>query len=171
MTIAGVEADVLLVDPGARRIEAVLKALAPGPRLPPVVLLGGDASANPSRHLRAGARAILPREASAAAIEAAIEAVAAGLVVLHPSAVPGGVALRSNTRRARDETRTEALTRRELEVLGMMSEGLGNRAIARQLAISTHTVKFHVAAILHKLHARSRTEAVTAGMRLGLLLV
>jgi DNA-binding NarL/FixJ family response regulator len=170
-TIAGVEADVLLVDPGARRIEAVLKALAPGPRLPPVVLLGGDASANPSRHLRAGVRAILPREASASELAAGIEAVAAGLVVLHPSGVPGAVAPRSNMRRARDETRTEALTRRELEVLGMMAEGLGNRAIARQLGISTHTVKFHVAAILHKLHARSRTEAVTAGMRLGLLLV
>jgi DNA-binding NarL/FixJ family response regulator len=53
----------------------------------------------------------------------------------------------------------------------MMAEGMGNRAIAQHLGISTHTVKFHIAAILDKLHARSRTEAVTSGLRLGWLMV
>jgi DNA-binding NarL/FixJ family response regulator len=48
---------------------------------------------------------------------------------------------------------------------------MGNRAIAQHLGISTHTVKFHIAAILDKLHARSRTEAVTSGLRLGWLMV
>lgn len=171
-TGAGVEADVLLVDPGPRRIEAVLKALPPVPRLPPVVLLAGDlASPASMRLLRAGVRAILPRDASAPEIAAGIEAVAAGLVVLHPSAVPVAPKQGPSTRRARGETGTEPLTRRELEVLGMMAEGMGNRAIAQHLGISTHTVKFHIAAILDKLNARSRTEAVTTGMRLGLLLV
>lgn len=165
---AGVEADVLLLDPGARRVEAVLNALPPGQRLPSVVLLGGDSSPVSGRLLRAGVRAILPRDASASEIGAGIEAVAAGLVVLHPSAVPGAAAPRPSTT---GETRSEPLTRRELEVLSMMAEGLGNRAIARQLGISTHTVKFHVAAILDKLHARSRTAAVSAGVRLGLLMV
>src|SRR5262245_8408120 len=171
ITVVGVEADVLLVDPGARRLEAVLETLPPGPRLPPIVLLGDGSSSTSTRLLRAGVRAILPRDASASEIGAGIEAVSAGLVVLHPSTVPGAAASASSPRRARSETRTEALTRRELEVLGMMAEGLGNRAIARQLGISTHTVKFHVAAILDKLHARSRTAAVSAAMRLGLLMV
>ena len=53
----------------------------------------------------------------------------------------------------------------------MIAEGLGNRAIAGHLGISTHTVKFHIAAILDKLPARRRAEAVAVGIRLGLLMV
>ncbi len=53
----------------------------------------------------------------------------------------------------------------------MMADGMSNRAIAQRLGISTHTVKFHIASILDKLNARSRTDAVIIGMRLGLLMV
>ena len=53
----------------------------------------------------------------------------------------------------------------------MLAEGLGNKAIAARLGISTHTVKFHVAAILQKLGAKSRAEAVTIGVRRGLLMI
>jgi two-component system, NarL family, response regulator YdfI len=171
-TGAGTEADVLLVDPGTRRLEAVLRTLPPVPRLPPVVLLTGDiVLPASSRLLRAGVRAILPRDASAPEIVAGIEAVAAGLVVLHPSAVLVAATQGPSARRAGGDTGFEPLTRRELEVLGMMAEGMGNRAIAQHLKISTHTVKFHIAAILEKLNARSRTEAVTTGVRRGLLMV
>ena len=62
-----------------------------------------------------------------------------------------------------------ALTPRELEVIGLMAHGLGNKSIARELGISTHTAKFHVASVLTKLGARSRTEAVSLGIRLGLV--
>ena len=65
--------------------------------------------------------------------------------------------------------RGAALTPRELEILGMMAEGLRNRAIATHLGISGYTVKFHVASILAKLGAASRTEAVTLGVRHGLI--
>lgn len=165
------DADVLLMDPGARPAETVLRALPQAPRLPPVVLLAGElAPAAFVRLLRAGVRAILPRDASAPEIAAGIEAVAAGLVVLHPSA-PIAVTRTPSARRAGDEAGTDPLTPRELEILTMMAEGLGNRAIAQGLGISTHTVKFHIAAILDKLNARSRTEAVTTGMRRGLLMV
>jgi len=61
------------------------------------------------------------------------------------------------------------LTPRELEVLGLMAMGLGNKLIAAELGISTHTTKFHVAAVLAKLGAHSRTEAVALGMRRGLV--
>jgi DNA-binding CsgD family transcriptional regulator len=63
----------------------------------------------------------------------------------------------------------ETLTPRETEVLRMLAEGAGNKQIARRLGISEHTVKFHVGSILAKLNAASRTEAVTLGVRRGLI--
>jgi len=61
------------------------------------------------------------------------------------------------------------LTARELAVLRLVAEGLGNKEIAARLDISAHTVKFHVASVLAKLGAQSRTEAVSTGLRTGLL--
>lgn len=61
------------------------------------------------------------------------------------------------------------LTPREVEVLRMLADGASNKAIAWKLSISEHTAKFHVASILSKLRAGTRTEAVTAGVRLGLI--
>ena len=63
----------------------------------------------------------------------------------------------------------EHLTRRELEVLEVLAEGLSNRAIASRLGISEHTVKFHVASIFAKLGAENRTDAVRRGVRQGLI--
>ena len=168
----GSQADVLLMDPGVRSAEAILRALARVARLPPIVLVGGDpAPAALGRLLRAGVRAILPRDASAPEIAVGIEAVVAGLVVLHPSAAPLSRSRAARNGRTPGETQTDALTPRELEILAMMAEGMRNRTIASRLGISTHTVKFHIAAILDKLNARSRTEAVTIGLRQGLLMV
>lgn len=61
-----------------------------------------------------------------------------------------------------------ALTRREQQVLDLISAGEPNRAIASALGISENTVKNHVRALLEKLHARSRTDAVVRGVSLGL---
>jgi DNA-binding NarL/FixJ family response regulator len=63
----------------------------------------------------------------------------------------------------------EPLTRRELDVLELMADGLPNKAIAGRLGISDQTVKFHVAAIIGKLAAANRTEAVRIALRRGLL--
>jgi DNA-binding CsgD family transcriptional regulator len=63
----------------------------------------------------------------------------------------------------------EALTPREIEVLRLMGDGLVNKEIAERLSISEHTAKFHVASILGKLQASSRTDAVAQGMRRGLI--
>nr|WP_277922584.1 response regulator transcription factor [Coleofasciculus sp. FACHB-1120] len=65
----------------------------------------------------------------------------------------------------------QALTPREIEVLGMLALGMGNKNIAKHLSISEHTVKFHVSSIFQKLNASSRTEAVTLGARLGLIML
>ena len=99
-------------------------------------------------------RGALPREADARQIDAAIRAVAAGLIVRAPVAREGGFgAMRESDGHA-------LLTPRELEVLAALAEGMTNKAIARRLDISLHTVKFHVESLFRKLGARTRTEAV-----------
>jgi DNA-binding CsgD family transcriptional regulator len=99
-------------------------------------------------------RGALPREADARQIDAAIRAVAAGLVVrTMPPRDDGFGAMRESNGQA-------LLTPRELEVLAALAEGLTNKAIARRLDISLHTVKFHVESLFRKLGARTRTEAV-----------
>nr|WP_228035594.1 response regulator transcription factor [Oculatella sp. LEGE 06141] len=66
---------------------------------------------------------------------------------------------------------SQVLTPREIEVLGMLAEGLGNKAIAKRLSISEHTVKFHISSIFTKFGVSSRTEAVMLGARQGLILL
>jgi two-component system, NarL family, response regulator YdfI len=120
--------------------------------------------------LRAGVRAILPSDVSPGHLIAALQAAVAGLVVLHPSDV--GTALVSAAPVSQPVAELlEPLTRREGEVLQMLASGLGNKEIAARLSISDHTVKFHVASILGKLGASSRTEAVSLGIRHGLVLL
>jgi NarL family two-component system response regulator YdfI len=166
-----VQPDVLLVDLGAVRVGAWLRDLGIL-RLPPAVVMLTDDTRPPLgvELLRRGGRAILPRHASSEEIVAAIEAVAAGLVVLHPEAI---TSLRSATlaRPGAAAVADQALTAREIEILSLIAEGLGNKAIAVRLRISNHTVKFHIASIFAKLNAGSRTEAVTIGVRQGLIMI
>ncbi|MCL4297288.1 MAG: response regulator transcription factor [Anaerolineae bacterium] len=115
----------------------------------------------------AGARGLLLRNTDTEKLLAALLAVAQGLVVLDPTLTTAAL--------PSPETElprlAEALTPRELEVLQLLAEGLANKAIARRLDISDHTVKFHVNAILSKLGAQSRTDAVVRATRLGLILL
>lgn len=120
--------------------------------------------------LRSGVRAILPGDMSSDQIVASLEAAAAGLIVLHPAEVEAMFPAAEPTSSALAEL-IEPLTPRESEVLQMLASGLANKEIATRLAISEHTVKFHVASILGKLGAASRTEAVTLGIRRGLVLL
>jgi DNA-binding NarL/FixJ family response regulator len=118
--------------------------------------------------LRLGVRVLLSRDASAAEILAAVETAATGMAVVDPRELETLLAANAS---APVSAETHTLTARELEVLRMMAEGAANKAIAWKLGISDHTVKFHVASILGKLHAASRTEAVTVGVRKGLILL
>lgn len=151
---------------------AALFALGAGPGAPALVILADDAhGARAAEALRSGVRAILPRQATASEIVAAVEAAATGLVVLHRDAVDSLLPALSSAPRALPASPNQALTPREIEVLGMLAEGLGNKAIAWNLSISEHTVKFHVASIFAKLNASSRTEAVTLGIRQGWIML
>ena len=118
------------------------------------------------RAVRGGVRAVLPRTATIDAIVAAIDAAAAGLIVL-PADVIGGVA----TPPAAPAAPAEPLTPREVQILALLAEGLVNKQIAFRLGISRHTVKTHLGALFHKLGATTRTEAVAAGARVGILLL
>ena len=119
--------------------------------------------------LRLGVRAMLSRDASQAEILAAVEAAANGLAVLDPRELDALLSSAIPAQAAAAET--SALTARELEVLRMMADGASNKIIAWKLGISEHTVKFHVASILAKLAAGTRTEAVTIAIRRGLVLL
>ena len=132
----------------------------------PVIALLSDAT-DAADVWSAGARGLLLRDTSAENLSAAIAAVVHGLVVLDPTFAVA-------TPRARELSSSqpiEELTPRELQVLRLLAEGKSNKEIARALGISEHTVKFHVNAILGKLNAQSRTEAVVSATRLGLILL
>ena len=163
------DAEVILADAGHHSLEEWLEefqeaALAAGP---PLLVMFEEAAANLAvRAVQAGVRGVLPSEAGAEQILSALNAVSKGLVVLHPAEV-------NAARPAGSEAPEliEPLTPREREVLQMLAIGLGNKEIAARMKISEHTAKFHVAQILGKLGASSRTEAVAIGMRLGLVLL
>jgi DNA-binding NarL/FixJ family response regulator len=115
----------------------------------------------------AGVRAILLRETTAEQLLAAITAVGQRLVVI--TAELSGQLLSAPP--TPDLDPSESLTSRDQEVLQLVAEGLTNKAIAQELSISEHTVKFHINTIMGKLNAQSRTAAVVRATRLGLILL
>jgi two-component system, NarL family, response regulator YdfI len=121
--------------------------------------------------LRAGVRGILPNQATPNEMVSTIVATASGLTVIHPDVMESLISLFAIVNRSLPSPPTQALTTREIEVLGMLAEGLGNKTIARRLNLSEHTVKFHISSIFSKLNASSRTEAVILGARQGLILL
>lgn len=114
----------------------------------------------------ASIRAVLPLNASTAEVVAAIVAAAADLTVLTQAQVRR---LFRSRQSMEPGVLVEPLTPRELQVLRMLADGLGNKEIASKLGISDHTAKFHVTQILGKLGAGSRTEAVAIGIRRGIV--
>jgi NarL family two-component system response regulator YdfI len=137
---------------------------------PAIVLLTSEGQPEwTAEALRTGVRALLPRDAPAAAILAAVEAAANGLAVIDPQELEGLLGAPGPVDAA--DAGGAPLTPREMEVLRMMADGAANKEIAWKLAISEHTVKFHVASVMGKLNASSRTEAVTRGLRRGLILM
>jgi two-component system, NarL family, response regulator YdfI len=107
-----------------------------------------------------GGGALLQQNATSEQIISSIHSSSIGLVTLDSSLVPQPEA---------PEDLSEELTPRESEVLRLLAEGFGNREIANRLNISEHTIKFHIRSILAKLGAATRTEAVTRGLRAGLI--
>ncbi len=112
---------------------------------------------------------MVPLDASAAQLQAAVQAVAQELVLLPKEQMQRLYEKRTLVEVFNNETLDETLTTREREVLELVGQGLSNKLIARHLQISDHTVKFHISSISSKLGASSRTDAVTRGLRHGLI--
>ena len=117
----------------------------------PAVSLGG---------LAGESAGLLPVDAGPAQVDAALRAVAAGLQVRAPG-LPSGFAMLGEA--------PPLLTPREIEVLALVGDGHSNKAAARRLGISQHTVKYHLEAVFTKLDVRTRAEAVREGLRRGLV--
>jgi NarL family two-component system response regulator YdfI len=171
--IMDVEPDAVLMDVSGDNSDAALDVLVSSDLAAetPVILLTDHSRPGwTAEALRSGVRAILPSDVSPDQLAAALQAVIAGLVVVHPSEIPAALPQGAVARPPLAEL-AEPLTPREREVLQLLASGLVNKEIAARLSISEHTVKFHVASILGKLGAATRTEAVSLGIRRGLVLL
>jgi DNA-binding NarL/FixJ family response regulator len=139
-----------------------------------VVIAGESDEGETLDALYAGASAILPPWAESTEIAAAIDLARRGLTLLPRDVLDRLLDASSPT--AEESLRDDgasgvSLTPREHQVLAAMADGASNKVIARRLGISLHTAKFHVAAILAKLDADSRTEAVARAAHLGLVML
>lgn len=144
-------------------VEADPEGAVSGSEGPPVLALMADADAARAAWA-AGARGLLPRDVDGDALLAALGAVSRGLVVID-AAFAGDLVPQP----APLPDAAEPLTDREREVLALLAEGLPNKRIADRLGVAERTTRYHVAQILAKLGAQSRTEAVVTGARLGLV--
>jgi two-component system nitrate/nitrite response regulator NarL len=114
----------------------------------------------------AGILGALARDAPPAAVRAALACAAQGLVVMDPGFHRGRAAPSGERRHAEP---MDSLTPREVEVLALLATGMPNKLIAHHLGISEHTAKFHVTAVMGKLGAQSRTDAVIRAARRGMV--
>ncbi|MGB3668542.1 MAG: response regulator transcription factor [Phormidesmis sp.] len=157
-----------------------------GTRLSVLGLVNDGAAIAPTSLLQlisTGTVSLLPVGVSAHELRAAIAAILSGFTVFHPD-ITEMLSLASDTALdplasdplistadSLSKTVTEPLTPREIQVLNQLAGGLTNKAIAIALHISEHTVKFHISSLLSKLNVTSRTEAVTVGIRAGLVML
>lgn len=157
---------ILAVAPGEEAADVLVVEVRQGEQVPPdaaafdgaVLVLTDD----PALAADVSLAGVLPLTAPERQVAAAVGALAEGLTIRVPGAgrePPGFAPKEPGTR--------PLLTPREVEVLALVGQGQSNKAIARKLGISAHTVKYYLEAIFQKLDVRSRAEAVTRGLRLG----
>ena len=145
------EPDITLIETTGEQFEAIIDFLAASQLASEATILVLSDHFEPRRvieALRAGVRAVLPSDISAEQLVASLEAVAAGLVVMHPTEVGAMFPLTSTSQPL--AVLSESLTRRETEVLQMLASGLANKEIAARFAISEHTVSAQLTIGLHK---------------------
>ena len=171
--VEDLQPEIVLLDLDSPSDESLAAAIQSGGALvnSSVMILTEDPESLAVDVLGSGLRAILPRYATPEEIIAAIQAAATGLVALHPEVFDSMLSRIRPGQQSELDPSGQILTPREIEVLRMIAEGLGNKEIASKLSISDHTVKFHISSIFAKLGASNRAEAVTLGIRHGLIMV
>jgi two-component system NarL family response regulator len=169
--VAKARADVVLldleIDGGGVLACSRLREVRPDVRV--VVLTHADDDADLAGAVRAGARGYLRKDTAPEELVSAVRTVASGGSLLSPAMAARMLDEFAVLVRRQDSLSGAALSRRELEVLTLVAQGLGNRAIADRLFISENTVKNHVRNIHEKLQVHSRMEAVVRAVRDGLL--
>jgi NarL family two-component system response regulator YdfI len=171
--VEDLQPEIVLLDLDSPSDESLSAAIQSGGALvnSSVMILTEDPESLAVDVLGSGLRAILPRYATPEEIIAAIQAAATGLVALHPEVFDSMLSRIRPGQQSELDPSGQILTPREIEVLRMIADGLGNKEIASKLSISDHTVKFHISSIFAKLGASNRAEAVTLGIRHGLIMV
>jgi DNA-binding NarL/FixJ family response regulator len=162
--------DVALLDvrmPVLDGIEAAAAIQEAVPTTRIVMLTTSDEDDHVYGALCAGASGYLLKDQGLDGLADVVRTVASGLCMVLSPAVTGR--LLAELRSVSEPTAEAMLSRREIEVLGLVSRGLTNQEIAQELSLSEHTVKRHVANILAKLHQRSRWDAVNVAVQEGLL--
>jgi DNA-binding NarL/FixJ family response regulator len=158
------DCDLVLLDlnmPGAHGFSGLLLLRAQYPEVPVMIISAVEDPQIIRRTFELGAAGYLPKSAGPAEIRAAIDTVLSGGI-----AVPDGVGLGAGDEQTALVRRLATLTPQQIRVLMMLSDGLMNKQIAFELAISEATVKAHVSSILQKLDVDSRTQAVIAAARI-----
>lgn len=169
--VARTAPDVLLLDhrlPDGGGIDAVPELRAQCPAMAVVVLTASAAEHLMVTAVESGVAGFLSKTRSLGEVTAAVRAAAAGEAVISPEMLARLLPRFNRPGRPGRTGRTD-LTEREREVLGLVSEGLTNAAIAERLCVSVHTVRNHVANLSAKLGARSKLEALSIAVREGLL--
>ena len=161
-------ADVAVLDVSTKSsgMQLLWRLRREAPSLPVLALLDPQEEGRTLSALQAGARGCLPRTASGPELVRAVRAAANGEMILSADTTAALL-----DRLYGENGAPENLTPRETEVLQEVAAGLTNKAVAYKLGISEHTVKFHLSSAMSKLSAASRTEAVAAAIRRGLIAV
>lgn len=164
--------DVVLMDllmPGMNGVEATRQIKQVSPRTQVIVLTSYHEDEHVLPALRAGALSYLLKDTSPADLLDAVRKAARGETSMSPRVASQLMLALQDGQSASQEDPFSALSKRELEVLHLIAEGLSNAAIGEKLFISEKTVKSHVGNILSKLHLADRTQAAVMAWRTGLL--
>jgi len=174
--------DVILMDlkmPNVNGIQATRQIVSTQPRAQIVVLTTYDTDEWVFEAIRAGAVGYLLKDATTDTLAEAIRGVMRGESQIDPAIARrvlrefqhllGASSATTLPEPSAEEVKLEQLTTREAEVLQLLAEGLSNKDIATQLVLSEGTVKNHISAILAKLHANDRTQAVLTAIKHGLV--